>query len=182
MRHSYGLVVYSHKTHEKCADLLLIRLSKIKLAQIVLSAITTAGFIAALFGAGPVAAGIGVVVSTVLLVLNAYVKDYDLGEIAQKHRHAAADIWLVRERYRALITDLRVGKDSLEKMTARRDALTNELHEAYAGAPSTNDKAYKKAQEGLQRLEEMSFSEEEIDALLPAELRKGGGGELNRSH
>ncbi len=179
VRECYGRVVYSHKTHEKCADVLLARLSKIKLWQIFLSAITTGGFIAVIFGAGLVGAMIGVVVSTALLVLNAYTKNYDLGEIAQKHRQAAADLWLIRERYLALITDLRVSNESIEKVTTRRDAILTDLHSVYSGAPSTNDQAYKKAQEGLQRLEEMTFSEAELDALLPAELRKGlaaGGG------
>lgn len=172
VRECYGRVVYSHKTHEKCADILLSRLSTIKLWQIILSSITTAGFIAAVFGAGAVGAVIGIVVSTTLLVLNAYTKSYDLGELAQKHRQAAADLWLIREKYLALITDLRVGRDALEKMTARRDLLLEELHGVYSGAPSTTFQGYKKAQEALQRYEEMSFSEQEIDVLLPRELRR----------
>ena len=105
VRECYGRVVYSHKTHEKCADLLLGRLRTVKLSQIVLSSLTTAGFIGAIFGAGLVGAAIGVVVSTALLVLNAYTKNYDLGEVAQKHRQAAADLWFVREKYLSLITD-----------------------------------------------------------------------------
>ena len=86
LRHCYGRVVYSHKTQEKCADILLSRLSTIKLWQIILSSITTASFIAAIFGAGPVGVVIGVIVSTTLLVLNAYTKNYDLGQLTQKHR------------------------------------------------------------------------------------------------
>ena len=172
MRECYGRVVYSHKTHEKCADILLSRLSTIKLWQIVLSSITTAGFIAAMFGAGAIGAVIGVVISTTLLVLNAYTKNYDLGELAQKHRQAAADLWLIREKYLALITDLRVGKESLEKITMRRDELLEDLHGVYSGAPSTTYQAYRKAQEALQQSEEMTFSDEEIDALIPRELRK----------
>ena len=172
VRECYGRVVYSHKTHEKCADILLKRLGNIKLSQIVLSSITTAGFIAVIFGAGPVGAAIGVLVSTTLLVLNAYTKDYDLGELAQKHRQAAADLWLIREKYLALVTDLRVGEESLEKITNRRDALLEDLHGVYSEAPSTTYQAYKKAQEALQQYEEMTFSDAEIDALLPRELRK----------
>lgn len=172
MRECYGRVVYSHKTHEKCADILLSRLSAIKLSQIVLSSITTAGFIAAIFGAGAVGAVIGVVVSTALLVLNAYTKNYDFGEFAQKHRRAAADLWLIREKYLALLTDLRVGKESLEKITVRRDKLLEDLHGVYSGAPSTTYQAYKKAQDALQHYDEMTFSDAEIDALLPRELRK----------
>ncbi len=173
VRECYGRVVYSHKTHEKCADILLLRLSSIKLWQIILSSITTAGFIAAIFGAGPVGAVIGVVVSTILLVLNAYTKSYDLGELAQKHRQAAVDLWLLREKYLALITDLRVGKASLENICVRRDAILEDLHAVYSGAPSTTFAAYKKAQEALQQQEDMTFSDVEIDAFLPKELKKG---------
>ena len=179
MRECYGRVVYSHKTHEKCVDILLKRLGRIKLSQIVLSSMTTAGFISMIFGAGSVGAMIGVVISTILLFLNTYTKNYDLGELAQKHRQAAADLWLIREKYLALITDLRVGEESLEKITNRRDALLENLHGVYSGAPSTTYQAYKKAQKALQQLGEMTFSDAEIDALLPSDLRKSvnpGGG------
>ena len=172
LRECYGRVVYSHKTHEKCADILLDRLGNIKLGQIVLSSATTAGFIAAIFGAGTVGAVTGVGISTTLLVLNAYTKNYDLGALAQKHRRAAADLWLIREKYLALITDLRVGEEGLVNITNRRDALLVDLHGVYSGAPSTTYQAYKKAQEALQQYEEMTFSDAEIDALLPRELRK----------
>ena len=172
VRECYGRVVYSHKTHEKCADILLARLSAIKICQITLSSITTAGFLAAMLGAGPVGAAVGAVVSTALLVLNAYTKSFDLGALAQKHRQAAADLWLVREKYLALITDLRIGKESVEKAGSRRDALLEELHGAYAGAPSTTVAAYKRAQKSLQQQGEMTFSDAGIDAFLPKELRK----------
>ena len=178
LRACYGRVVYSHKTHEKCADILLEHLARIKLWQIVLSSITTAGFIAAIFGTGPPGAVIGVVVSTALLVLNAYTKNYDLGELAQKHRQAAADLWLIREKYLALITDLRVVKESLDEITNHRDALLEDLHGVYLGAPSTTYPAYKKAQEALQQYDEMTFSDAEIDRLLPRELKRA----LNQQH
>ena len=172
VRECYGRVVYSHKTHEKCADILLERLSKIKFWQILLSSITTAGFIAAILGAGPIGAVIGVLVSTTLLVLNAYTKDYDLSELAQKHRQAAADLWLIREKYLALITDLRVGEESLDRITARRDEILEDLYAVHSGAPNTTFQAYKKAQGALQQYEEMSFSDAELDALLPIALRR----------
>lgn len=175
LRECFGRVVYSHKTHEKCADILLSRLSKIKIWQITLSAVTTGGFLSAFFGSGEVGAGIGVVVSTVLLVLNAYTKNYDLGELAQKHRAAAADLWLIREKYLTLLTDLRGSSQPLNGIMGARDALLEDLHAAYTGAPSTTFKAYKKAQEALQRLEDLTFSDCEIDAFLPAALKKDHG-------
>ena len=110
--------------------------------------------------------------STILLVLNSYTKDYDLGEIAQKHRQAGADLWIIRERYLSLLTDFRMGDVSLDVMRSQRDQLLEDLHSVYAGAPSTNYKAYVAAQKALKQLEDMTFSDDEIDAFLPKELKR----------
>lgn len=172
IRECYGRVVYSHKTHEKCADILLARLSRIKIAQIILSALSTVGFISILFGTAEVGAIVGGLVSATLLVLNGYTKDYDLGQIAQKHRQAAADLWLIRERYLSLLTDMKSAFCDEEEARKKRDELLEELHYLYSGAPSTNFKAYKKAQEALKQLEDMTFSDSEIDAFLPDSLKR----------
>lgn len=172
LRECYGRVVYSHKTHEKCADILLSRLSTLKLWQIILSALTTAGFVSAFFGSGNIGAGIGVFISTILLVLNAYTKNYDLGELAQKHKQAANEIWLIREKYLSLLTDLAIGKKPLGVIQEMRDFLLENLHTVYAGSPSTTFEAYKKAQNALKTQEDMTFSDEEIDAFLPNELKR----------
>jgi hypothetical protein len=172
LRECYGRVVYSHKTHEKCSDLLLERQANIKIAQIGLSALTTAGFIGTVFGAGNGAAVLGGVVSTVLLALNAYTKDYDLGELAQKHKQAANALWLIREKYLSLLADLAMRERPIEALQSQRDRLVEELHTAYSGAPSTTFKAYRRAQEALKHLEDLTFADEEVDAFLPRELRR----------
>jgi len=172
IRECYGRVVYSHKTHEKCADILLARQATIKLWQIILSALITGGFISAFFGSGNVGAAIGVVLATALLILNTYTKNYDLGELAQKHKQAANDIWLIREKYLSLLTDLASGNKPIDALQEERDKLLTELHTVYTGSPSTNYKGYKKAQEALKKYEDMTFSDEEIDAFLPAELKR----------
>jgi hypothetical protein len=172
LREAYGRVVYSHKTHEKCADILLTSLSRIRVMQIVLSAITTAGFIGAVFGAGKIGAVLGLIVSTVLLALNSYTKNYDLGELAQKHKQAANDLWIIRESYLSLLVDIAMKEKPLEALQKQRDELVKQLHAVYSGAPSTTYKAYKKAQEALQKLEDMTFSDAEIDAFLPKELKR----------
>lgn len=172
LRECFGRVVYSHKTHEKCADILTARLSTIKLAQIILSAITTGGFISAVFGAEKVGVLIGIIVSTVLLALNAFTKNYDLGELSQKHKRAASDLWLIREKYLSLIADLRMREKPLESLQKERDTLLEDLHSVYSGAPTTSYQAYRKAQQSLQKLEDMTFSDEEIDTFLPGKLKK----------
>ena len=173
LRECYARVVYTHKTQETCADLLLDRHKTIKFWQIALSALVTGGILTTFLEQWRVVATFAsALLSTILLALNAYAKDHDLGELAQKHRQAAAGIWLIREKYLSLLSDLRSGSLSVEDCRNVRDALLVELHAAYAGAPSTNFKAYQKAQKALKSAEDMTFSDQEIDAFLPKELKR----------
>lgn len=178
LRECYGRVVYSHKTHEKCADILFDRHKKIKLGQIILSALVTGGLLTTLFDFNSLSnykncvTFVAVVLSTALLVLNSYTKDYDLGEIAQKHRQAGADLWIIREKYLSLLTDLRMGISSLNAIRSLRDKLADDLYSVYTGVPSTNYNAYVKAQIALQKFEDMTFSDNEVDAFLPKELKR----------
>lgn len=171
LRECYGRVVYSHKTHEKCADILLTRLARIKLLQIILSAITTGSFLITILDSGKAATVLGVIASTILLALNAYSKNYDLGELAQKHKQAANDIWLIREQYLSLLVDLAENNKGDKEVLAERDRLVVALNAIYAGSPSTTYTAYRRAQESLKHNEEMTFTDEEIDVFLPKQLR-----------
>lgn len=176
LRECYGRVVYTHKTHEKHADDLIKQNSCIKWGQIILSAIIAGGVITMLFEFCPeykkIAEVIVAIISTILLVLNSYIKDYDLGTIAQKHRQVAAEIWLIREKYLTLLTALRMKQLSIDEICSQRDKLLEDLHSIYSGAPSTKFEAYQKAQDALKNKEDMTFSDDEIDKFLPKELKR----------
>lgn len=49
LRENYGKIVYSHKTQEKCADILSKRNNCIKNIQIILSALITTGLLLRVF-------------------------------------------------------------------------------------------------------------------------------------
>lgn len=175
MRECFGRVVYSTKTHEKCADLCMGRLQWVKIAQIILSAITTGGLITALLGdpkVTQVATVVSTLFSTVLLVLTAYMKDVDPGQQAEKHKKTASELWDIRESYLSMLTDLHDGSLDIAATRKKRDELQTRLASIYATAPRTNAKAYGIASDGLKAQEEMTFSDEEIDKFLPATLRR----------
>ena len=172
LRECFGRVVYSHKTHEKCADILQQRLSRLKLLQIVLSIITTGGFVSVLFGVETIGSIIASAVSAVLLGLNIYMKGEDLGALVRNHGKTASDIWLIREKYQSLITDLVIRGEPLGIIQEKRDVLMEDLHSIYSNAPRTICKAYKKAQQDLKYSEDMTFLDEEIDEFLPSELKR----------
>lgn len=172
LRELYGRSVWTHKTQEKCADILRARNHNMKILQIILSALTTTGILITVFGENKIVGIISAVLSAILFTLNAYFQKYDLGEIAQKHSESASDIWNIREQYLSLLTDFNSGIVNLENASVKRDELQNDLFNIYKGAPRTLSKAYKKATEALKINEELTFSKEEINNLLPLELRK----------
>lgn len=172
IRECYGRVVWSHKTQEKCADIVNRRNDRLKLTQIILSALTTTGLIATIFGDALWVKIISAIVSAALLLLNTYLKSKDLGAIAQQHSDAAADIWNVRESYLSMLTDLKMDDANIEIIKKRRDKLQEQLAVIYKGSPRAISKAYKEATKALKLNEEMTFSDEEIDCFLPVELCK----------
>ena len=134
---------------KKRPELLLTRLSTTKIGQIALSALSTGGFIATLFGTGWWGSLVGAVCSAMLLAVNLYSRSHDLGKLAQQHRDAAIEIWYIREQYSSLITDLAIGSASLTAIQDKRDILVDELKIVYAKCPNTSNKSYRIAHKAL---------------------------------
>ena len=172
IRECYGRVVWSHKTQEKCADIILKRNNLLKWMQIVLSTLTTTGLVVTIFGDVLWVKITSAILSAALLLLNTYLKSKDLGAIAQQHSDAATDIWNIRENYLSLITDLKMDDANVETIRKKRDKLQERLATIYKGSPRTISKAYDEAKKALKLNEEMTFSDEEIDCFLPIKLRK----------
>lgn len=172
IRECFGRVVYSHKTQEKCADIVLKLHKRLKLLLIIISAIVTTSLLIKLFGDQEWALMVGVILSTMLFGLNTYMKDYDLGEISQKHSNAANELWDIRETYLSMLTDIKADQLSINQIISQRDELQKRLFNIYSGSPRTNFKAYKEASKALKINEELTFSDKEIDVFLPKELRR----------
>lgn len=173
IRECYGRIVWTHKTHEKCADILNSRDGHIKIAQIILSALVTSGIIASLFNESKeVISGITAIISLILLILNTYMRKYDLGGSAQKHVDAAVSLWNIRESYLSLLTDIKSEGIDEKEIRKIRDKLQNDLHKIYKGSPRTISKAYAAASKSLKEMEEMTLSDEEINKFLPVVLHK----------
>lgn len=175
IRECYGRVAYTHKAHEKNADIYLIQLRRTKFFQIILSAITTGGIFGVLFSDGAkVLAIITAITATVQFFLNAYIKEYSLSEAAERHSVTASKLWSIRESYLSLLADIASREVTIEQVIERRDHLQEDLSLIYEKAPRTIPQAYKAAQKGLKLNEELTFSDEEIDVFLPKPLRRKG--------
>ena len=179
IRESYGRISYTHKTHEKQADIYHEAYRRQRSLKISLTAISSGAFLTSLAGvlldkqwAALVTSFIAVVVSAAGL----YGKTFQHGEEMQHHRETAAKLWDLRESYLSLLVDLTSGALTAEAARARRDELQAATGSALTDAPRTTPKAYKRAQEALQMHGDLTFAPGEIDQLLPGALRHGQGG------
>src|SRR5439155_10915012 len=83
IRECFGRVAYSHKTHEKCADMLQSKLRLLKNTQIALSVVVSGTLIVTVVGNDAWSKIIATVLSAVLAGINLYFKNYNYGELAQ---------------------------------------------------------------------------------------------------
>lgn len=172
VRECFGCVVYTHKTHEKMADRCSKTLRCFKMMQIVISAVTASGAFSLIFVDGIILKIVTAVLSILSLIVSGYMKGFDPGGTAQKHRDAAANLWPIRESYLSLLTDLRMQRLSEDEGARIRDELQKKLAVIYKSAPQTNGKAYADAQKALKQDEDYTFSDAEIDKFVPSSLRK----------
>ncbi|OGA86740.1 MAG: hypothetical protein A2Z90_11920 [Burkholderiales bacterium GWA2_64_37] len=174
LREMYGRAAYTHKTHQKMADGYVTKYKRIKLIEIVLSAATTTSLLVALLGKSEAATAVGAVLSAILAGCALYFKEASLGEQAQLHTEVGAKLWGAREALLSLLVDLQDGRP-VEEVRQQRDRLNAELEDIYKAAPRTNSKAYSDAQEALKNAEELFFTDEELNKMLPKQLRSNAG-------
>lgn len=172
LRENYSKIVYSHKTQEKCADILSKRHNLIKNLQIILAALITTGLLVRVFKGEEWALIVSTILSAVQFGFTSFLREYNLGETIQKHSTAALELLDIREKYLSLLTDLKAGLLHPQDLIEKRNELQDDLSKTYKGSPRTFSKAYREAQKALQLNGELTFSDEEIDKFLPNPLRK----------
>ena len=143
IREAYGRLVYTYTTQLKQAEQLTNKNQNVKHWQIGLSAVTTGGILTAVISNQTVLTWISAIVSTALLGLNLYIKDFNLAEDIRRHRSTADALWVIREKYVSLLTDFDTLSE--QEITNIRDALQEQTAKIY---------------------------QSEIDQMLPEHLRK----------
>ena len=79
-------------------------------------------------------------------------------------------MWGIREGYVSLLVDFEVLEDN--EIQKRRDILCEKVSEVNNNYPAMDAKSYKAAQKALQKEEEQTFKENEVDSILPNGIDK----------
>jgi hypothetical protein len=172
IRLSFGGVVHGYNAHNELARRLTLRLWQLRAGELTLLAGALAAALAGILRSdgrwvvlSAVLCGIALVVFTFYVAVNLESRIY-------AHRWCASRLWLVREKYRALLSEMRDGTITLEGVRERRDQLAVELHGIIEHAPLVDRPAYQSARAALSAVPESALTDEEIDQFLPPSLRK----------
>lgn len=158
---SAGNVFYTYSAHWNIVNRLQKQYKGIKILQIVLTALSTGGFLTSLISGIAWLSWLGGLTSAVSLSVNLYQLNFNVADDIKKHTDAVNKLWDVRESYKALLVDF----DSLtdEKIQIKRDELTSEVSKINKNYPGTDEWAFKKAQKEIGKY---TFEDGEADKLL----------------
>jgi hypothetical protein len=174
LRLTFGHVVYRHKAHSQLAW------SRARWSRWLRAAEALLMIGVLLFAcAGAFGNGRGYMITSAVLAVLALVPlmiqlTFDFDASAQVHAQCANALWPMRERYRAVMSDLSDGAIDIDTARRRRDLLIEQLHAIYENAPPTEALAYQKAAEAISIANEPPLTDEEIDLFLPKSLQKAG--------
>lgn len=170
IENEYGNVIYSQTAQEEQRTRLTRIEHRIKVAQIVLSALSTAGLVGVFFTQHVWITSVTAVITFFLLVLNSYSFRLEIGAKAARHRKAGDQLWLLSRKYLSLLADF--SDLDVAEARKRRDMLIAETAEVYCDTERTDDKSFYIAQERLNKAGLKVFTREELNRLLPEALRK----------
>lgn len=173
VRQTYGRVVHRQKTHEKEAERKVRQTWCLTAGNLIVITVTLAATLAVALTNSRSAQWTSMVSAVIAFGFAAVLLSFQPQREAAEQRNAAKSFLTLRDDYARLIADAMVAAETGHQVRARRDVLAARLAELQTHAPQTSHRSYQKAAAALNASEEPTFSQEELDRLLPAELRAG---------
>lgn len=170
IKDSLGKVIYTYTTQIINASRIEKFNKHINFLQIFLSAVSASGCLSTIILDKIVLKIIAALCSMILIIISYYMMDRDFLISAKEHLNTANALWEVRENYISLLTDFPMLSD--KEIVDKRNNLQNNCMKIYNSAPLTDEKSYKLAQAALKDKEYQFFTKEELNKMLPENLRE----------
>jgi hypothetical protein len=171
IRLSFAGVLSAYEGHADAAARLarLAWYSKVALLG-VLGLTAAATLVAQLFG-GPFRV-VGSTSASLAFAMCAIYVALDPEPRAYAHRASAARLWLLCEKYRALLTEIHDELLDVPAITQRRDTLLQETSVAFEKAAPIDQQTYEIARKALAAGQKGHYSDQDVDRFLPVALRR----------
>jgi hypothetical protein len=169
IRLSFGHVVHNYTVHMRAAERQAAAAMYARTVIPALMAATTALSVAVILGAGRYTQIAAAVASALAFLSYAVVASLGLEDRVLAHRFVANRLWLLCEKYRALLAEIHDGLIDQDAIRVRRDGLIKDFHDIFEHATPTHRSAdgavARQARSGA------GLTDEQIDQFLPESLR-----------
>jgi hypothetical protein len=145
LRLTFGQVVQRHKAHSHAAQSYARWTRRLRGTEALLMAAVTITAAGAAFGHGRILVIVAAVLAGVTLIVFLVHLTFDFDTSAHEHAALSAHLWQIRERYRALLSDLHDGVVDVSEARVRRDKLIDELRAIHEKTPMTHLEDYQAA-------------------------------------
>lgn len=172
IRNTLGSVVWSHKIHEKEADLILRKYKILETIKIISTSLTSVGIVSLIFSNIFWIKFVTSIISFVAIFISTFFKSFTIQEMIGMQSMTAKKLLGIREELKLLILKLHTDKIDFETVSDDYRKIVNRLNEIYKDSPRTSDKAVKKARIALNISKDNEITDEVVDLCLPKLLRK----------
>lgn len=167
-----GLVGQNYSAHARAAERLAAVAFRIKMAIVALSALATGSVVFTLLRPGREYQIAAAVISAIALASHVASVAYGFDARVHAHRLLAHRLWLVGERHRELLTEIKDGLVDSDAILHRREMLSAQVHSTYEQGFPIDQQAY----ESMRQVPFENGSEttdvEQVGQVVPA--RKAG--------
>jgi hypothetical protein len=171
IRLSFAGVLSAYDGHAEAAARLARWAWYSKIAMLCVLAVSAAATLIAQLAGGPFRV-VGSTSASLAFAMWAVYIAVDPEPRAYAHRATAARLWLLCEKYRALLTEIHDELLDVPAMTARRDALLRETGFVFEQAAPADRLTYEIARKALAGGQKGHYSDQDVDRVLPVALRR----------
>ncbi len=175
-RNLYANVFWTHKIHEKQAEIHECWFRWLSVFNIIFAAATSAGIISLVF-TDPKWLKVGSAVTAfITTALSAYLALFDLKSLARDNKATATKLVCLRNELLTMMAKIKFKKQPVQELLNDFCTLQKQVHEVYKEAPNTAKYAVKKAEAAIEKDKDGTYTDEQIDQILPEMLRRGTQG------
>lgn len=173
IRPRYASVAWTHKIQEKQAEINEKKYAVLATINIVAASLTSTGIVTMILADQTWVKIISASVSFITVLITALLKAFDFQSMAKANKTAATKLVILRDELQLLLYKVRHATQPVSDLLEEFTAIQARVHAVYQEAPQTTDKAVEKADIALKEKKDNTYTDEEIDMLLPEGLRRG---------
>ncbi len=171
VRSAFAGVSWTHKIHEKQADIYYAQFKVMETAKITISVLASIGIVSLIISDPLWLKIISALISGGSAFISTYYQSFKTYEQIENHKNTARELLALRDRYIHLLLKIKIN-DDVSDLIEEFETLEKDKHKIYDTAPITTKKAVNLAREALNVSHDNNYTDDEIDGMLPESLQK----------